>query len=188
MTRSLKVAIVGSDLPYPPTAGNRIQTLNLALRLARRHRITFIARRNAESAEASRFLREQGIDTHLVDCRRSASRAHSSTPGWRLTWRLLYLILWPPTSAPSFGASRRLFTLPENRCLAGRSDRSPGRAGRHRGPAQGLGRPQRGITDLAALPRARARCSAALVYQAAVAEIRAIRVAGHSAESPAQWL
>ena len=67
MTRSLNVAIVATELPYPPTAGNRIRTLNLALRLAARHRIAFIAHRNDESAEASRFLREYGIETVLVD-------------------------------------------------------------------------------------------------------------------------
>ncbi|MGP0064404.1 MAG: glycosyltransferase [Isosphaeraceae bacterium] len=67
MTRSLNVAIVTSELPYPPTAGNRIRTLNLALRLARRHRISFIAHRNDESVAASRFLRESGIETVLVD-------------------------------------------------------------------------------------------------------------------------
>jgi polysaccharide biosynthesis protein PslH len=67
VTRSLNIAIVASELPYPPTAGNRIRTLNLALRLARRHRITFIAHRNEESAEARRFLREHGIEAIVVD-------------------------------------------------------------------------------------------------------------------------
>jgi len=67
MRASLNVAIVASELPYPPTAGNRIRTLNLALRLARRHRITFIAHRNLGSAEATRFLRRRGIETVLVD-------------------------------------------------------------------------------------------------------------------------
>jgi len=67
VTRSLNVAIVATELPYPPTAGNRIRTLNLALRLAARHRIAFLAHRNDESAEASRFLREHGIETVLVD-------------------------------------------------------------------------------------------------------------------------
>ena len=67
MPRCLNVVIVTSELPYPPTAGNRIRTLSLALRLARRHKITFIAHRNDESAEASRFLREHGIGAHLVD-------------------------------------------------------------------------------------------------------------------------
>ena len=67
MTRSLNVVIVASELPYPPTAGNRVRTLNLALRLAPRHRITIIAHRNDESAEASRFLHELGIEAILVD-------------------------------------------------------------------------------------------------------------------------
>ena len=67
MSRSLNVAIVASELPYPPTAGNRIRTLNLARRLAARHRITIIAHRNDESAEARQFLREHGIETVLVD-------------------------------------------------------------------------------------------------------------------------
>jgi glycosyltransferase involved in cell wall biosynthesis len=47
--------------------GNRIRTLNLALRLARKHRITFVAHRNDESAEGARFLHEHGVDTILVD-------------------------------------------------------------------------------------------------------------------------
>jgi polysaccharide biosynthesis protein PslH len=67
VSRSLNVAIVASELPYPPTAGNRIRTLNLAMRLARRHRITFIAHRNDESAEATRFLRGCGVAAVLVD-------------------------------------------------------------------------------------------------------------------------
>jgi len=63
----LNVAIVASELPYPPTAGNRVRTLNLAVRLSRRHAITFIAHRNDESTDATRFLREHGIETVLVD-------------------------------------------------------------------------------------------------------------------------
>ena len=56
MASSLSIVIVASELPYPPTAGNRIRTLNLALRLASRHRITFIAHRGDESSEATRHL------------------------------------------------------------------------------------------------------------------------------------
>ena len=67
MARSLNVVIVASELPYPPTAGGRIRTLNLTLRLARRHCITFIAHRNDESDEAVRLLRGHGIETLLVD-------------------------------------------------------------------------------------------------------------------------
>jgi len=67
VTRSLNVAIVVSELPYPPTAGNRIRSLHLALRLARRHKITFMAHRNEEAEEATRFLGNHGITTILVD-------------------------------------------------------------------------------------------------------------------------
>lgn len=67
MSRSLNAAIIASELPYPATAGNRIRTLNLALKLARRHRITFVAHRNDEASEASRFLGQHGIATVLVD-------------------------------------------------------------------------------------------------------------------------
>jgi polysaccharide biosynthesis protein PslH len=65
--RGLNVAIIASELPYPPTAGNRVRTLSLALRLAKRHRITFIAHRNHEWVEATGFLRDHGIATILVD-------------------------------------------------------------------------------------------------------------------------
>ena len=67
MPRSLNVVIVASELPCPPTAGNRIRTLNLALRLARRHRITFVAHRNDEAEEATVFLGTHGIETVLVN-------------------------------------------------------------------------------------------------------------------------
>jgi len=67
MPRSLNVVVVASELPYPPTAGNRIRTLNLALRLSSRHRITIIAHRSDEAALACRFLGEHGIETVLVD-------------------------------------------------------------------------------------------------------------------------
>jgi polysaccharide biosynthesis protein PslH len=63
----LNVVIVASELPYPPTAGNRIRTLNLVRRLALRHRITFISHRGDESAEGRRFLRENGVESVLVD-------------------------------------------------------------------------------------------------------------------------
>ena len=63
----LNVVIIGSELPYPPTAGNRIRTLNLALRLARRHRITFVAQSSSESQEAASYLQGKGLLTHLVD-------------------------------------------------------------------------------------------------------------------------
>ncbi|MFI5459067.1 MAG: glycosyltransferase [Isosphaerales bacterium] len=82
MIRSLKVVMVASELPSPPTTGGRIRTLNLALSLARAHQITIIAHRSDESAEAARFLRERGIETVLVD------RAVAAKSGPRFYGRL----------------------------------------------------------------------------------------------------
>jgi hypothetical protein len=69
-TRPLNVVIVDEELPYPPTSGKRIRTLNLTLRLARRHNITYICHRNSDPAEAQQatdFFREQGIAVRTVD-------------------------------------------------------------------------------------------------------------------------
>jgi len=64
------VVVVDEELPYPLTSGKRIRTLNLLLRLAGRHRITFIAHRNADPNEAERakeHLRDHGIEPIVVD-------------------------------------------------------------------------------------------------------------------------
>lgn len=66
----LHVAIVDEELPYPATSGKRIRTLNLTLRLARRHRITYLCHRNADDREARQaaiFLADHGVATVLVD-------------------------------------------------------------------------------------------------------------------------
>jgi polysaccharide biosynthesis protein PslH len=66
----MHAAIVDGDLSYPPTSGKRLRTLNLMLRLARRHRVTYIARfdrRQPDSEKAIPFLRDHGIETILVD-------------------------------------------------------------------------------------------------------------------------
>jgi glycosyltransferase involved in cell wall biosynthesis len=68
--RPLHVAMVDEELPYPPTSGKRIRTLNLTLRLARRHRLTYICHRNADADEAraaADFFAENGIATVVVD-------------------------------------------------------------------------------------------------------------------------
>jgi glycosyltransferase involved in cell wall biosynthesis len=66
----MNVAIVNETLAYPPTAGNRIRTLNLMLRMARRHSITYICR-GGESVHATReareFLHDHGIHTVIAD-------------------------------------------------------------------------------------------------------------------------
>src|SRR5688572_10714611 len=67
--RPLRVALVDAELPYPPTSGKRIRTLNLVLRLAGRHELTYLCHRNADPVEAraaSAFFAEQGIRTVLV--------------------------------------------------------------------------------------------------------------------------
>jgi glycosyltransferase involved in cell wall biosynthesis len=66
----LNVALVDEELPYPPTSGKRIRTLNLTLRLAERHRLTYLCHRNADPAEAyeaATFFADHGIATVVVD-------------------------------------------------------------------------------------------------------------------------
>jgi glycosyltransferase involved in cell wall biosynthesis len=61
---------VDEELPYPPTSGKRIRTLNLTLRLARRHRLTYLCHRNADPEEAqaaAEFFAVHGIRTVVVD-------------------------------------------------------------------------------------------------------------------------
>jgi glycosyltransferase involved in cell wall biosynthesis len=61
---------VDEELPYPPTSGKRIRTLNLTLRLARRHKLTYFCHRNADAAEegaAVAHFAEHGIETVVVD-------------------------------------------------------------------------------------------------------------------------
>jgi glycosyltransferase involved in cell wall biosynthesis len=67
---SLRVAVVDEELPYPLNSGKRIRTLNLLLRLASRHRITYICHRNAdptEACQAETYLHDHGIETVVVD-------------------------------------------------------------------------------------------------------------------------
>jgi glycosyltransferase involved in cell wall biosynthesis len=62
--------IVDGDVSYPATSGKRLRTLNLMLRLARRHRVTYIARAHGGPAEAQRadeFLSDHGIAPVLVE-------------------------------------------------------------------------------------------------------------------------
>jgi glycosyltransferase involved in cell wall biosynthesis len=64
------VAVVDEELPYPLTSGKRIRTLNLLLRLAERHRLTYLCHRNLEPAEtrqAAEYLNDHGIRTVVVD-------------------------------------------------------------------------------------------------------------------------
>lgn len=68
--RRLRVVIVDEELPYPPISGKRIRTLNLLLRLARRHDIRFLCHRNADPTElrnAVEFFRDHGMTPVLSE-------------------------------------------------------------------------------------------------------------------------
>jgi len=66
----MHITIVGGHLPYPATAGNRIRTLNLTLRLACDHRISLIFHRSADAnadRRAAEFFGDHGVETVAVD-------------------------------------------------------------------------------------------------------------------------
>ena len=68
--RPLHVVLVDEELPFPPTSGKRIRTLNLTRRLAGRHRLTYLCHRNADPVEAEQAaanFAELGIETVIVD-------------------------------------------------------------------------------------------------------------------------
>ncbi len=103
--RSLHVVIVDEELPYPPNSGKRIRTLNLTLRLARRHRITYLCHRNAdpeEARQAEAFFHEHGIGTVVVD------RAVPPRSGVKFYARLAANLLSPLPYSVSSHASREL--------------------------------------------------------------------------------
>ena len=65
----MHVVIVDGDVSYPPSSGKRLRTLNLMLRLARRHRISYIARATNDAGanrEAATYLRDHSIEPLLV--------------------------------------------------------------------------------------------------------------------------
>jgi glycosyltransferase involved in cell wall biosynthesis len=66
----MNVVIVDGDVSYPPTSGKRLRTLNLLLPLARRHRVTYLARCHGGPAEARRaaaFLGDHGVEGVFVE-------------------------------------------------------------------------------------------------------------------------
>jgi glycosyltransferase involved in cell wall biosynthesis len=68
-SRPLNVVIVDEELPYPPTSGKRLRTLNLTMRLAAWHRITYICHRNSdpvEARQATAFFVENGVSPIVV--------------------------------------------------------------------------------------------------------------------------
>jgi glycosyltransferase involved in cell wall biosynthesis len=70
LTSRLHVAVLDEDLPYPLNSGKRIRTFNLLTRLAKSHRITYIAHRNPDPDElrvAARALRDFDIFPVVVE-------------------------------------------------------------------------------------------------------------------------
>jgi glycosyltransferase involved in cell wall biosynthesis len=70
VSAAMHVVIVDGDVSYPPSSGKRLRTLHLMLRLASRHRLTYIARSHngaSEIREAATFLSKHGIEPILVD-------------------------------------------------------------------------------------------------------------------------
>jgi glycosyltransferase involved in cell wall biosynthesis len=66
----MHVVIVDGDVSYPPTSGKRLRTLNLMLRLAPHHRITYIARSSGnpnENRGAAEFFADHHIEPILVN-------------------------------------------------------------------------------------------------------------------------
>ncbi len=66
----MHAVVVDGDVSYPPSSGKRLRTLHLMLRLARRHRLTYIARAQGGAAEARQavaFLGDHGIEPILVE-------------------------------------------------------------------------------------------------------------------------
>jgi glycosyltransferase involved in cell wall biosynthesis len=66
----MKAVIVDGDVSYPATSGKRLRTLNLMLRLARRHHVTYLARGQGDPAEmrqAREYLGDHGIHPVIVD-------------------------------------------------------------------------------------------------------------------------
>src|SRR5690348_9784694 len=67
---AMHAVIVDGDVSYPATSGKRLRTLNLMLRLARRHRVTYIARNHgtvSEARQAEEFLRDQAVEPILIE-------------------------------------------------------------------------------------------------------------------------
>jgi polysaccharide biosynthesis protein PslH len=66
----LHVAVLDEELPYPLTSGKRIRSFQLLTRLAKTHRVTYIAHKNSDADElrqAAKALRDHDIFPVIVD-------------------------------------------------------------------------------------------------------------------------
>ena len=77
--RSLHVAVLDEELPFPLTSGKRIRTYNLLARLAARHRVTILCHTNPDRDEqdaAEDAFGELGIETVVVERAVPSDGAH----------------------------------------------------------------------------------------------------------------
>lgn len=66
----MHIGVIDGDVSYPATNGKRLRTLNLLVKTAAHHRITYIGRCAPGSLEARlapSYLRDRGIDPIIVD-------------------------------------------------------------------------------------------------------------------------
>ncbi len=66
----MNAVIVDGDVAYPATSGKRLRTLHLMLRLAQRHRITYLGRNHGDAKQnrlATEYLTSHGIETKIFD-------------------------------------------------------------------------------------------------------------------------
>jgi glycosyltransferase involved in cell wall biosynthesis len=98
-------AVVDEELPYPPTSGKRIRTLNLLSRMASRHRITYFCHQNADPREvweAKAFLNGIGLEAVV------ASRSVPPKSGPAFYGRLAASLLSPLPYSVASHCSRAL--------------------------------------------------------------------------------
>ena len=178
----MNAVIVDGDAAYPPSSGKRLRTLNLMLRLARRHRITYIARCHdgPEAAKrAAEFLGDHGIEAVLVEHPLPRKR------GPAFYARLAANLFSPlPYSVASHDSPPLRAAVQEHEARrpvdVWQFEWTPFlgllRAARRR-PRRVLMAHNVDVADLAALPRDGAAAAAALVRPRPVAEVRALRAA-----------
>ncbi len=185
--RSMHIAVLDEELPFPLTSGKRIRTFNLLARLAARHRVTILCHKNPnrdESLAAEDAFRGHGIETVVVD------RAVPSKSGAGFYARLAGNLLSPLPYSVATHASPALAARGEALCrreqrrrAALRMDPLRASAARcdwrtHRETALDRDGAQRRISDLAPLHRERREPTQAVVHSAAAAQVRTLRAVG----------
>src|SRR5947209_16532085 len=112
----LRVVMIDEELPYPPTSGKRVRTLNLTLRLAQRHQVTYVCHRNADRQEAQRaaiYFAEHGIACVVVD--HVVPRKSGPAFYFRLAANLASPLPYSVASHRSASMRRALYELATNR-------------------------------------------------------------------------